>query len=138
MSNKIQVSTPENDRRVAWVQRCLKRELEPVECAMVAIVCDAVGCGPYDLPSWKTRLRKCGHGCRFSLDVGRELATIDSAVLTRLVFSAHDHCARVTVGGCPVKRIEIRVWLREREGDFSSRHPSLEKAVEGWRDRRPL
>ena len=123
--------------RPDWVAGALGRELSEVERVLVEIVCDAARCGPYDLSGWDTRLRECGYGARFSIS-GRDLATFDSDGLTRLVFSAHDHCARVSIGSAGFGGIEIKVWLRtRRSGDrYYNRHPTLEGAVAAWREHR--
>lgn len=123
--------------RSDWVASALGRELSEVERVLVEIVCDAARCGPYDLSGWDTRLRPCGYGARFSIS-HRDLATYDSDGLTRLVFSAHDHCARVAIGSAGFGGIEIKVWLRgeRNSASFWGRHPTLETAVAAWRERR--
>ena len=59
----------------------------------------------------------------------RSLSTYDFNLLTRLVVMAHDECVRVTIKGQNPKEIKIEFWNREREGDYSQRHPTIEEAI---------
>ncbi len=120
--------------RADWVSSALDRDLSEVERVLVEVVCDAARCGPWDLSGWRTRLRPCGFGARFSIG-GRDLATFDSDGLTRLVFSAHDHCARVSINSAGFGGIAIEVHLRKGRDHTErwDRHPTLEVAVARWR-----
>lgn len=116
-----------------WVARDLKRSLSDVEAALVDILCDAAGVGPWNLTPW-TSLRQEGQSA-----VGRipddRMATFDFDALTRLVFAAHDRCARVSIEGSNFGRVRLVVYLRDgRDGRMHERHPTLEQAVAGWRE----
>lgn len=62
-----------------------------------------------------------------------DLATYDWDKLTRLVLMGHDKCIRVAVYPCAFKTLRIAIWKRKREGNMSSRHPTLEQAIEKFR-----
>jgi len=66
------------------------------------------------------------------------LATFDFDALTRLVFMAHDRCVRVEVKGSNPGYTKIFLHKRVREGDMMRRHPTLEAAVEKWREKHPV
>ena len=59
-----------------------------------------------------------------------ELATFDYDELTRLVIAAHDEAVRVRLIGAANRYIRIGLTAREREGDFSTRHDTIEAATE--------
>lgn len=86
----------------------------------------------------------------------RGMATVDDDSLTRLVFLAHDECLRVEITGPRTGDddeddddrenltepptgygFQIKISPRQREGEFYEVHPTLEQAVEQWRDRNP-
>lgn len=63
-----------------------------------------------------------------------EMATFDFDELTRLVIAAHDECIRAAVAPSGPGMVKIRLWPRYgREGRFSERHPTMEKAIETLR-----
>jgi hypothetical protein len=59
----------------------------------------------------------------------RQLATFDFDELTRLVVMAHDACVRIAVS--PGGRMGLALFFhrREREGEYTQRHPTLEEAM---------
>ena len=63
------------------------------------------------------------------------LATFDDDGLTRLVLLAHDRCIRVQVEQGGPNRLRIAIWKREREGSMYERHPTIEAAIEAFRQR---
>lgn len=120
------------DSRVEWVERDLGRALTPGEGLAVQVVCDALRAGPWNVrKSWSTGFGPHGHGGR--VVVSGDLATFDQDHLTRLVFAAHDRCARVSVEQAGPRALAICVWPRKREGRTPERHPTLEQAVADWR-----
>lgn len=68
---------------------------------------------------------------------GGTLSTFDFDELTRLVFLAHDLCIRVEISPRANRYFTMRFHPRKRgaAGDASmfERHPTLEQAVEAWR-----
>jgi hypothetical protein len=59
-----------------------------------------------------------------------ELATYDGDKLTRLVFAAHKHCIRASVGPSGPGRVKIMLHNRKgREGQMHERHPTIETAL---------
>ena len=62
----------------------------------------------------------------------QDLSTYDFDVLTRLVFLAHDRAVRVEVSAA-MRYVRIAIWQRRREGDIGHRHPTIEQALESWR-----
>lgn len=66
-----------------------------------------------------------------------DLSTWDFDVLTRLVFLAHDRAFRVELGNGGPRRIKIIIHKRVRTGGISERHPTIDEALERWRERNP-
>ncbi len=67
-----------------------------------------------------------------------DLSSFDYNLLTTLVFLAHDRCFRVSVVSHNRREVRISIWKRERDGNFSARHPTLQQAIDGWRTSHPL
>lgn len=99
---------------------------DQLECFRV--LCD-VFMGAHHVPP----VRECS---RYGISTAtfKELATFDYDSLTRLVFSAHDRAVRVAVRSSAPRYVEIALWKRQREGDFSERHPTIEAALAKWRE----
>lgn len=127
---------PEDDRP-SWVSRQLGRPLNAAEACLVGVLCSAVRRGPYDL-QW-TSLRST-HADHAQVSIWRDLTTWDADALTRLVFGAHDACARVGVEPCNPRYMRIVLHLRN-EADpkvgIARHHPTIERAVELWREKHP-
>lgn len=64
------------------------------------------------------------------------LSTFDADDLTRLVLLAHERCIRVQVEQGGPNRLRIAIWKREREGCLYERHPTIEQALERFREGR--
>lgn len=74
---------------------------------------------------------------RFNCQYSR-LATWDFQDLTRLVFLAHDFCIRVEITPAGPKGVWLWFHWRKREGDMAERHPTLEQAVQSFRETYPI
>lgn len=118
-----------------WQARALGRDLTPAEIALVEVMA-AAGLPPHCGGLGPLR----GEGVFVaSRTVRTDLATWDASHLTRLVFAAHDACARVSVlpaGFC----LRVSLHLRDvKPGDLPIMHghPTLEDAVARWRATHP-
>lgn len=60
------------------------------------------------------------------------LGSFDFDHLTNLVLGAHEYCIRVYVDNGGPRQLKVVLHDRQREGDFSQRHPNLEEAVKRW------
>ncbi len=75
--------------------------------------------------------------------ISKGLATYDFNSLTSLIFSAHDHCVRVELNPkSSWGHYQLMFHNRKRKEkdekiSISEDHPTLEQAVEMWRDRNP-
>lgn len=87
--------------------------------------------GEHHIP--KHQVLEFGYGWMVKHDRG-DLATWDYNELTRLVLMAHDKCIRVSVNPISKTVIGIAIWKRLREGSMSERHPTLEQAIEKFRE----
>jgi hypothetical protein len=65
------------------------------------------------------------------------IATYDFSDLTNLVFLAHDLCIRVAISPCNPQYLELMLHPRQREGSASQRHPTIEQALQAWREQNP-
>lgn len=88
--------------------------------------------GEHHIPAGKHTgsigVKAWGVGWTVTDDSG-SLASFDFDGLTRLVLAAHDQCIRVEVSPAG-KALRIAIWRRQREGAMSSRHPTIEQAIE--------
>lgn len=88
--------------------------------------------GEHHIP--KHQVFEYGYGWMVKHDRG-DLATYDYNALTRLVLMAHDKCIRVSVEALNMNTIKVAIWKREREGGMSERHPTIEYAIEKFRNK---
>jgi hypothetical protein len=88
--------------------------------------------GEHHFPS---KIQPYGEG--WSMSHFGSLATFDTDELTRLVLLAHARCIRVQVEQGGPNRLRIAIWKRERVGRFSERHPTIEQAIEAFREGNP-
>lgn len=86
--------------------------------------------GEHHLP--RGGVKDWGDGWCVHHDQG-DLATFDSDRLTMLVLMAHDKCIRVSVQPHAFKTLRIAIWKRQRDGNISSRHSTIEQAIESFR-----
>lgn len=59
----------------------------------------------------------------------KEWASVDSNLLTKLVFLAHDRCLRVSISPRGHHSLTLLFHSRQRDGGIWERHPTLEQAV---------
>lgn len=64
-----------------------------------------------------------------------ELASFDYDLLTRLVLLAHEYAIRTDVDARG-RYLRITIHGRQRDGFMHERHPTIEQAVETFRERR--
>lgn len=82
--------------------------------------------------------KPAGYGIRVS-DYASSYATFDFDRLTALVFMAHDACIRVQLSGSSPHRIGLMLHRRhKRQGCIGEHHPTIEAALERWRQRNPI
>lgn len=86
--------------------------------------------GEHHIPGFKPK--PFGLGWCVSHDRG-DLATYDFTGLTKLVLMGHDRCIRVSVQAKGKNVMEIAIHKRQRDGSMSSRHPTIETAIENFR-----
>jgi hypothetical protein len=60
-------------------------------------------------------------------------ATFDPNMLTRLVVLCHDKAIRCEISSRGFGYLMLRFHRRNREGSFSQRHPTIERAILGTR-----
>lgn len=129
--------TTEADARALWVERAIGRELTDFQRRAVVLLCRSMCCGPYDFArTFETADWQYGHGVRFVVEL-HGLATFDMAGLTTLVIGAHDECIRVEIRPVNFRNVAICMWPRQREGDISERHPTIECAIHHYRGTTP-
>ena len=84
------------------------------------------------------KIHEEGSGIRVSDHVGMYYSTFDFDRLTRLVFLAHDRCVRFALGASGPRRVAFLLHRRRsRDGGMSKRHPTIESALDSWRQRYP-
>ena len=84
--------------------------------------------GDHHIPG---KLREFGDGwCVFR---SGDISTFDFDLATRIVFLAHDMCMRAEISRAGLY-LRIAIHARKRDGGMSERHPTLEQAVERWRE----
>lgn len=100
---------------------------DQVEC--YELLCDLVG-GDHHITG---KVYGFGRGIRASVFSG-QLSTFDFDMLTRLVLHAHDRCIRAELIASGPGRVGIALHKRHtREGTMSTRHPTIEQAIETHR-----
>lgn len=66
--------------------------------------------------------------------LAENLSTYDSNRLTTLLILAHELSVRIEILPCNPHYLKIQFHERVRDGDFSQRHPTIEKAVSDLRE----
>ena len=61
------------------------------------------------------------------------MSTYDFNQLTALVIGAHEEAVRVEILQGGPRRLKLLLHPRQREGDMTRRHPTIEKAIEDYR-----
>jgi hypothetical protein len=87
--------------------------------------------GEHHIPS---EVKQYGQGFAITTNRGN-FATTDFNNLTRLVLMAHEKCIRAEITGSnKFGSITIAIWKRQREGGISQSHPTIEQAIEKYRN----
>jgi hypothetical protein len=86
--------------------------------------------GEHHIPG---EVKECGSGWQISSNY-TTLATYDYSDLTRLVLLAHDRAIRAEVQSKGMNRLIIKIHKREREGDMTRRHPTIEDQIKTIRE----
>lgn len=97
------------------------------------ILARAMNTGIYNVPvNWEKVVWRHGSSVRFTMYC-RGLSTFDFSQLTRLVIVAHDECVRIEIQPASKDYLYIYMSPREREGDMTRRHPTIEDAIAALR-----
>jgi hypothetical protein len=86
--------------------------------------------------TWETVDWDWGKGVSFIAE-GYHLATFDTHVLTRFVFLCHTARIRGSIEPCGPRRVRMSFYQRSAAGQLHERHPSVDEAVEAFRDYLP-
>lgn len=82
--------------------------------------------GEHHLPS---KIKDWGFG--WCVEDFAGMATFDYTNLTRFVVMCHDKCIRGEIRPSSPKSMKVCIWKRQgRDGSISSRHPTIETAIE--------
>jgi hypothetical protein len=118
-----------------WLEKEFKREMSPFG-RDVADLLGQVYAGIYHIHSEVLHPRAdWSDERRIEITTFQDLSTYDFDILTKLVVLAHDMAIRLTIAPASSRYLRLIFHKREREGHISRRHPSLEQAVEGIRER---
>lgn len=119
-----------------WIEKSLKYDGKMSKLGKnVADLLGELFHGIYHLDM--SQLRKVDWGNSYCIEFllgGKTISTCDYDELTRLVFLAHHMAIRVELSPYAFKYIMLRFHQRNRDGDFSQRHPSLEEAVNEFKN----
>lgn len=63
------------------------------------------------------------------------VSTYDFDEMTRLVFAAHEYCCRVEISQGGPRGLKIFVSDRNRGGGNTERHPTIEEALDRWKNK---
>lgn len=78
-------------------------------------------------------LKEYGQGWRFTY--WNDLSTYDFNVLTKFVILCHDQCVRGQIAGKNSKEVYLIIHQRHtREGDMTRKHPTMEDAINNFRN----
>lgn len=117
-----------------WIKSALRvKEMSPLGEAVANLLGDLYG-GIYHLEDDDLKKVEWNntHHIIFVLR-HKTLATVDSSLLTSLVFLCHDKCIRCEISARSPGRFELMFHRRQREGQIWERHPTIEQALELWR-----
>lgn len=90
----------------------------------------------YGKHHFTSKIKPFGHG--WSMNHYGDVASFDFNFLTRLVFLAHDRCIRTSIMQGGPGGVKIAIHQRVREGGMAERHPTINQALETWREKHPL
>ncbi len=87
--------------------------------------------GDHHIPGYE--VKPYGYGWYVHHDRG-DIATTDFNFLTRFVLSCHDNCIRGSVEAAKNGILKIAIWKRQRAEGISINHPTIEEAIENFRN----
>lgn len=125
------------DTRADLVRYATRKKLPTDERTLRALL---LACrwlhGLHHMPDTVRAVPGCG-GIELVLYRGKTIDTFDFDEMTRLVFLAHDCCVRADIGTSGM-HLCVSLYPRDsRDGYMYERHPTLERAVTGWRSLNP-
>ena len=115
-----------------WVKSGLKTEMSPLG-ENVANLLGEWAFGIYHLEDMLHKV-DWSNDRWIEINYYGELATFDFDRLTALVFMAHWYCIRVSVRPCNFRYLKILFHRRTRDGAYSQRHPTLDEAVNDFKN----
>lgn len=77
-------------------------------------------------------IKEFGYG--WQLNCRTSLATTDYNNLTRLVLLCHRDAIRAEINPSGPGMIKICIWKRKREGTLINSHPTIEQAIESFKN----
>lgn len=119
-----------------WLKSVTKKEMSPFG-EEVADLLGQVYAGIYHIQDEVLHPRaEWSNANRIEIVVYGDLSTYDFDILTKLVVLCHDHAIRFTVAPASNKHLRLLFHRRQRESKhISERHPTLEDAAQGIRER---
>jgi hypothetical protein len=119
-----------------WLKSALHKKLSPFG-ELVADVLGQVYGGIYHIQSEVSHPRaEWEHPNRIEICTYGDLSTYDFDILTKLVVLCHDNAIRLTVAPASNKFLRLIFFKRVRVSEhWSERHPTLEDAAAGIRER---
>jgi len=113
-----------------WIKKSLKIELSPLG-ERVAELLDDVFAGIYHIAD-QVREADWSNNLYIEIRCGRNFATYDGDLLTKLVFAAHQYAIRVEVNPRSNRYLTLIFHGRQRGGRGFEHHPTIEEAVKEW------
>jgi hypothetical protein len=108
------------------------KNLTPDQQECYALLCDLM-CGEHHVHD----IYQFGEGIQMPL-LSHVLSTFDFSHLTKLVFLAHDRCIRAAVTPFGANKLAIVLHKRHaREGKMHERHPTIDEALNCYRENFP-
>lgn len=116
-----------------WVRESLKKELSPLGIKAADVLGEAFQ-GIYHLPMHSLNKADWNNNHWIEINIFGSLSTFDSSILTKLVFLAHWFCVRFEIEAASYRYLKLIFTDRKRGGQLYYRHPTLESAVEVFKN----